>query len=100
MLDERVYGVFVGRNRLVRQPVPLEIDGNHSEPRVGERGDVQPEYIDRAAPSVNEHDWRRLRITTLDYSHFQTGAQSRKAHAICRIAGGKHFAGTEVVPAM
>ena len=39
-------------------------------------------------------------IATLDDSHFQTGAQSRKAHAISRIAGGKHFAGTEVAPAM
>jgi hypothetical protein len=49
---------------------------------------------------VNEQDWRRLRIATLHHSHFQTGAQSREAHAISRIAGGKHFAGTEIIPAM
>src|ERR1700682_5462603 len=100
MLDEGVYRVLVGRNRLVRQPVPLEVDGDNSESAIGESGHIGPEHIHGAPPSVNEHDGRRLRISTLEYSDFQTRAQSREAHAISRIAGGKHFAGTEILPAM
>src|ERR1700736_4220180 len=95
MLDEGVDSVFAGRSRLVRQPVPFEIDGHRPEPAFSESGHIAPEYVDRAAPSVDEHDRRRLRIAALHHSHFQTGAQSRKAHAISRIPGGKHFAGTE-----
>jgi len=72
MLDERVYSVFLGRNRLVRQPMTFEIDGDHPEPTLSESGHVAPEYINRAAPTVNEHDGRRLRIATLHHSHFQT----------------------------
>src|ERR1700693_1916258 len=100
MLEERVYRVFIGCNRLVRQPVSLEIDGDHPKPAIGKDGHVAPEYINRAAPPVNEHDRRRGRIATLHHSHFQAGVQSREAHAISRIAGGKHFARTEIVPAM
>src|SRR3982074_176638 len=74
MLDERVYGVFVARDRLVGQPVPLEIDGDDPEPRFGNSGHVAPEYIDRPAPAMNEHDRGRLRVAPLHRSDFQTGA--------------------------
>src|SRR4051812_12698927 len=99
MLDQRINSVFVYAQGFVRQPVPLQVERDDPVTSIGESRDVEPEDVDCAAPSVHQNYRRPRRIATLCYSYPDSGLQPREAHAICGIAGGKHLAGTEDIPA-
>src|SRR3954470_21964664 len=100
VLHQRIDRVLSGRGWLVGQTVTLEIDGKRAITGGRQRGHVAAKHVRRAAPAVNQQYGRRRRITPFDDSHLRARSPARKMHAIMRLTGGKHLAGSEYAPAM
>src|SRR5256885_8529841 len=95
MLDQRVDGVFVTALRLVGEAMALEIQGDDPESGGGERGHVVSKSVHGATPTVYQQNRRRRGLSALHHPNSLPRIEPRKTHAICRIAGGKHFARTK-----
>src|SRR4051812_8943509 len=71
VIDECVDRVFPLVQRLVRQPVTLEIDADRAEAGIGNRRQIVAEYVRGTSPAMQEDYRRRVRSASLHCAYVE-----------------------------